>query len=237
MRQYKTDPDLPASTNPVTPAQEPAPSGDGRKNNAAATQVALRAVGRRLFGQLGYEATSLGAICAEAGVTTGALYHHFGDKKGLFAAVAEELDSSLVALTGKASARALAQGADPWQAFLAAIDVFLQAGMNPEGRRIALTDAPAVLGAQAWLEIRERQGLGAMAQTVRALQSFGLLPRGNVRMQARLILGLLYGAIEALAQQPEDTPTALDDARELVHAMLEGLRGAGKNTATALPQA
>jgi hypothetical protein len=56
-------------------------------------------------------------------------------------------------------------------------------------------------------------------------------------MQARQILGLLYGAIEALAQQPEDTPTALDDARELVHAMLEGWRGAGKNTATALPQA
>lgn len=228
MRQIESGVPINTKTDPAAPVP------DGRKSNAASTQAALRAVGRQLFGQLGYEATSLGAICAGAGVTTGALYHHFGDKKGLFAAVAEELDASLVALTGKASVQALAQGADPWQAFLVAIDAFLQAGMDPEGRRIGLTDAPAVLGAQAWLEIRERQGLGAMAQTVRTLQSLGLLPQGNVRLQARLILGLLYGAMEALALQTVDTPSALGDARTLVHAMLEGLRGAGKNVPAAL---
>jgi AcrR family transcriptional regulator len=182
------------------PVPEPAP--DGRKANAASTQAALRAAGRQLFGEMGYEATSLGAICTAAGVTTGALYHHFGDKKGLFAAVAEELDAGLVALTAQARAKALAGGADAWQAFLAAIDVFLQAGMNAEGRRIGLT----------------------MEQTVRTLQSLGLLPPGDVRLRARLILGLLYGAIEALAHQPQDAATALADARELVHAMLAGMR-------------
>ena len=198
---------------------------DGRKVNAASTQAALRAVGRKLFGQLGYEATSLGAICSEAGVTTGALYHHFGDKKGLFAAVAEELDEGLVKLTATARAKALASGADAWQAFMAAIDVFLQAGLNPEGRRIGLTDAPAVLGAQGWLEIRERHGLGAMAQTVRTLQALGMLPPGDVLLRARLILGLLYGAVEALAHQPEDAAqAALAETRALVHAMLNGMR-------------
>ncbi len=211
-------------------AQEPALTSasatpmDGRKANATLTQTALRTAGCKLFGQLGFEATALGAICAEAGVTTGALYHHFGDKKGLFAAVAEELDAGLVALTVRARAQALASGADPWQAFLAAIDVFLQAGMNAEARRIGLTDAPAVLGTQGWLEIRERHGLGAMVQTVRTLQSAGLFPPGDVRLRARLILGLLYGAIEALAQQPVDAPAALADARALVHAMLAGMR-------------
>ena len=198
---------------------------DGRKLNAASTHATLRAVGRKLFGELGYEATSLGAICSEAGVTTGALYHHFGDKKGLFAAVAEELDEGLVKLTGAASAQALAAGADPWQAFMTAIDVFLFAGLNPEGRRIGLTDAPAVLGAQVWLEIRERHGLGAMVQTVRTLQTLGMLPPGNVLLRARLILGLLYGAIEALAHQPHaDATLALGETRGLVHAMLSGMR-------------
>jgi AcrR family transcriptional regulator len=211
----------------LKPAPLPEATPDGRKANAAATQAVLRLVGRKLFGQLGYEATSLGAICSEAGVTTGALYHHFGDKKGLFAAVAEELDAGLVVLTAKARAQALSQGADPWQAFLAAIDVFLKAGLNAEGRRIGLVDAPAVLGTQAWLEIRERHGLGAMIQTVRTLQSLGLLPAGDVRLRARLILGLLYGAVEALAHQPENAQTALKDARELVHAMLEGMRVRG----------
>lgn len=224
MRQMKPQSrkNPPAQEPVLTPA--PATPVDGRKANATSTQAALRAAGRKLFGQLGFEATALGAICAEAGVTTGALYHHFGDKKGLFAAVAEELDAGLVALTAQARAQALAGGADPWQAFLAAINVFLQAGMNAEGRRIGLTDAPAVLGTQGWLEIRERHGLGAMVQTVRTLQSAGFLPPGDVRLRARLILGLLYGAIEALAQQPVDAPAALADARALVHAMLAGMR-------------
>lgn len=215
-----------ATAQAVATASAPgAAATDGRKVNAASTQAALRAVGRKLFGQLGYEATSLGAICSEAGVTTGALYHHFGDKKGLFAAVAEELDEGLVQLTAAARAKALAEGADAWQAFMAAIDVFLQAGLNPEGRRIGLTDAPAVLGAQGWLEIRERHGLGAMVQTVRTLQALGILPAGDVLLRARLILGLLYGAVEALAHQPEDAGPALAETRTLVHAMLNGMRG------------
>ena len=82
--------------------EEPGPAIDGRKSNAAQTQAALKAAGRQLFGQRGYEATALGALCERAGVTTGALYHHFGDKKGLFAAVAEDLDAGLVALTSRA---------------------------------------------------------------------------------------------------------------------------------------
>ena len=224
MRQMKPQSQKTASAQEPDLTSAPATPVDGRKANATSTQAALRAAGRKLFGQLGFEATALGAICAEAGVTTGALYHHFGDKKGLFAAVAEELDAGLVALTARARAQALDSGADPWEAFLAAIDAFLQAGMNAEGRRNGLTDAPAVLGTQGWLEIRERHGLGAMVQTVRTLQSAGYLPPGDVRLRARLILGLLYGAIEALAHQPVDTPAALADARALVHAMLAGMR-------------
>lgn len=203
---------------------ESPPAVDGRKTNAALTQAALKAAGRQLFGQLGYEATSLGALCSLAGVTTGALYHHFGDKKGLFAAVAEELDAGLVQLTAQARDRALAQGADAWGALMAAIDAFLEAGLNSNARRIGLTDAPAVLGTQAWMAIRERHGLGAMVQTVTQLQSLRLMPEGDPKLRARLILGLLYGAVEALANQPEPAASSIDDTRRLVHAMLAGLR-------------
>lgn len=202
------------------------PTIDGRKSNAAQTQAALKAAGRQLFGQRGYEATALGALCEQAGVTTGALYHHFGDKKGLFAAVAEELDASLVHLTSRARNQALAQGATPWNAFLAALDAFLEAGLNPEACRIGLTDAPAVLGTQAWLAIRERHGLGAMLQTVMHLQQLGLLPEGDPRLRARLVLGLLYGAVEALAHDPLHASVALPDARRMVHAMLVGMQNA-----------
>jgi AcrR family transcriptional regulator len=197
---------------------------DGRKANAETTQAALRSAGRRLFGELGFEKTALGALCTEAGVTTGALYHHFGDKKGLFAAVAEELDAALVRLVQGAMAQAAQAGATPWDAFLAGMDAFLAAAQDAQARRIGLTDAPAVLGTQGWLAIRERQGLGAMVRTVQGLQAAGALSSGDARLRARLVLGLLYGALEALDHDPRPWEQALPDARALLHAMLAGLR-------------
>ncbi len=211
-------------TKPVKAPNKPATAKrDGRKENAAATQAALLAAGLRLFGSQGYEATSLGALCAEAGVTTGALYHHFGDKKGLFAAVAEELDSSLVKLVAQAGSRAQGRGKNPWEAFLAGIDALLEAGLDPGGRRIGLIDASAVLGAEVWLEIRERHGLGAMIQAVAGLQALGLVRQGDPLRLARIILGMLYGALEALPQDPAKVEAALAETRQLTHAMLHSI--------------
>jgi AcrR family transcriptional regulator len=166
----------------------------------------------------------VGALCAEAKVTSGALYHHFGDKKGLFAAVAEELDRNLVLMAADVTARTLAGGASLWQAFLASVDALLQAGIDPGGRRIGLHDAAAVLGADGWLAIRERHGLGAMTGAVQALQQAGAFKEGDPRRLARLILGLLYGAIEALPDDPAAIEGALADTRALVHSMLAALR-------------
>jgi AcrR family transcriptional regulator len=199
---------------------------DGRLENAALTRAALRAAGRKLFGTLGYDASGVGALCAEAKVTSGALYHHFGDKKGLFAAVAEELDSSLVLLAAAASAKASARGAGAWDAFLAGIDALLGAGVDPLGRRIGLTDAPAVLGADGWIAIRERHGLGAMMGAVQALQHGGELAAGDPRRLARLILALVYGAIEALPDDPASSGAALAESTRLLHTMLAALRRA-----------
>lgn len=207
-------------------SKDPSPQQtiDGRKANAESTQAALRAAGRRLFGELGFEKTALGTLCTEAGVTTGALYHHFGDKKGLFAAVAEELDAGLVRLVQGAMAQAKQAGAAPWDAFLAGMDAFLAAAQDAQARRIGLTDAPAVLGTEGWQAIRERQGLGAMVRTVDGLQAAGAMSGGDARLRARLILGLLYGALEALDHDNRPWEQALAEARGLLHAMLAGLR-------------
>ena len=197
---------------------------DRRKENASLTQAALHAAGLRLFGAQGYEATSIGSICAEAKVTTGALYHHYGDKKGLFAAIVEEIDGNLVVAAESASSRILAQGGEPWAAFLATIDSVLNAGMDPAGRRIMLTDAPAVLGATAWEAIRQKHGLGAMVKSVQFLQSRDIFGREDPTRLARIILGTLYGAIESLPNEPRRSARALTEARRWVHAMLVALR-------------
>lgn len=199
---------------------------DGRKENANATQAALREAGKRLFADLGYEATSVGALCAEAGVTTGALYHHFGDKKQLFAAVAEELECLLVERAMRAHAEALGRGGSGWDAFLAAIDTLLNAGANPKMRRIGLVDAPAVLGAAAWQAIREQHGHGVLTTTIQSLQAQHFVGPGDARRIAWLVLGMVYAAIQALPDDPQQLESALNDTRQLIHAMLGGLRGA-----------
>ncbi len=220
-------PPKPGLRSPVAaPAAVHAPGAkrDGRKDNAAITQAALRASGWRLFGQLGYDASSVGALCAEAGVTAGALYHHYGDKKGLFAAVAEELDAALAERAGAASATVLAAGGQVWDAFLAGVDTLLDAGTDAATRRIGLADAPAVLGADAWLAIRERHGLGAMTGAVQNLQAAGVLALGDPSRIARIALGMLYGAVEALPVEPQQRAAALVDTRRIAHAMLATLR-------------
>lgn len=200
------------------------PRRDGRKENAAATQAALCAAGRALFGTVGYEASSVAALCERAGVTAGALYHHYRDKKGLFAAVAEQLDAELARRAGAAVAEALARGDGAWDAFLAGVDTMLAAGNDAGARRIGLADAAAVLGADVWLAIRERHGLGAMMAAVGNLQAAGVCAPGQPRRLARIALGMLYGAIEALPDDSVSAASAMAETRRVTHAMLATLR-------------
>lgn len=206
------------------PASQPAEKRDGRKENAAATQAALRAAGKDLFARLGYEGTSVGALCTQAGVTSGALYHHYGDKKGVFAAVAVELECNLVERAVRTRQSVLARGGSSWEGFLAAIDALLAAGIDPGLRRIGLVEAPAVLGADGWQAIREQHGHGAMTRVIDDLQRTGVFRPGDPRRMAWLVLGLIYSAIQTLPNETTAVNAALADARQMMHAMLNGLR-------------
>ncbi|HEY0845297.1 MAG TPA: TetR/AcrR family transcriptional regulator [Noviherbaspirillum sp.] len=210
-----------SNQNPVT---TPPDKRDGRKENANATQAALRKAGFRLFSTLGYEATPVGALCAEAGVTTGALYHHYGDKKRLFAAVAEELECMLVRNAMQAHQDTLAQGGSAWDAFLAGIDTLLVAGTNTGLRRIGLVDAPAVLGAEVWRAIREQHGHGALTASIQALQAQGWIAPGDPNRIAWLLLGMIYSALQSLPEDRLQADAALSESKRLIHAMLDGLR-------------
>ncbi len=207
-------------TQEITPPEK----RDGRRDNAATTQAALRDAGRRLFAHQGYEATSVGALCADAGVTSGALYHHYGDKKRLFAAVAEELECDLVELATHKHVAVLSAGGTGWEAFLAGVDAILEAGVDPGLRRIGLVDAPAVLGAAGWQAIRERHGHGAMTRTIEGLQTHGWCGPGDPKRLAWLVLGLIYSAVQTLPDDATAIDAALDDARRSIHAMLRGLQ-------------
>jgi AcrR family transcriptional regulator len=203
---------------------ETPPKRDGRKENASATQAALQLAALRQFSTQGFEKTSVGAICAEAKVTAGALYHHYGDKKGLFAAVAEQVDAQLVQQALGAHTNLLRSGGTPWDSFLASVDTVLQAGANAPLRRLMLVDAPAVLGAEVWGAIRQRQGLGAMQASIELLQAHGEFQGCDAQRVARIVLGAMYGGMESLPPDDANMPRALDEVKQAICAMLNGLR-------------
>ena len=210
-------------TPPISTSKKPT-KRDGRRENASATQADLQWAALQWFTEQGFEKAPVGSICADAGVTVGALYHHYGDKKGLFAAVVEQVDAQLVQQAFAARAAVLSAGGSPWDAFLASITTVLQAGTNVPLRRLLLVDAPAVLGAQVWGEIRQRQGLGAMRAQIDALQAQGIFAGNDAERLARIILGALYGGLDSLPAADADVQDALADIQQSLEAMLEGLR-------------
>ena len=185
----------------------------------ASTRAALMAAGRALFAERGYENVSSEDIVATAGVTRGALYHHFDGKRGLFAAVYEQVEAEFVAQFDFSSLDA----GDPLGVLIAAVDQFLLLSMEGEVQRIALLDAPAVLGWEEWHEIEARYGLGLIEAGLSAAVDAGQVAPVPVPELALMLLGALIEAALQLARA-EDQDEARTRSGEALRALLEGLR-------------
>jgi AcrR family transcriptional regulator len=184
-----------------------------------ATRARLVGTARRLFAERGYARVSTAKIVSEAGVTRGALYHQFEDKADLFRAVFEEIERELVE---RLAAEALSRS-DPWEAQLAGLDAFLLACGEPEIQRIALLDAPSVLGWEAWREIEAQYGLGLIIAGLRNLIEIGVIPSQPVEPTAHAILGAL-GEAGLYVARAKDMDAARAEMSEVLHRMVEGLR-------------
>lgn len=173
---------------------------------------------RTVFAEKGYADASLAEIVAAAEVTTGAVYHHFGDKKGLFLAVAEAVEGDILAAVGQAAAG----NADPWGRLLAGVDAMLDVCAEAEVQRIVFVDAPTVIGPAAWREVELRYSFGAMREALGALQLAGLIRSGSADMLASIMLGALIESVRAVARS-DDRPAALREARETVGRLFASL--------------
>jgi AcrR family transcriptional regulator len=186
------------------------------------TQDALIRTARRLFAERGYAHVPADEIAAEAGLTRGALYHHYADKQALFRVVFEALEGEI---TDEIRAAADEHSVG-WVSVTAALTTFLDVCQRPEVVQIALTDAPAVLGWQAWREIEARHGLGLITEHLQALSGAGLLVRAPVPMLAQLTVSAVIEAALLIANA-DDQDAARAEAGEALLAMFAGLvRGA-----------
>lgn len=186
------------------------------------TRDKLVLAARAAFAQKGYAAASMDELTAAAGLTRGALYHNFGDKKGLLRAVIAQLDAEMVAKARAARDRA----ATPWLGFLEECVAYIELALEPEIQRIMLLDGPAVLGDPSqWPE--QTACLRATTGTIQSLIEAGLLRPVDAEAAARLINGAALDAAlwVAAADDPRTVlPKAIDAFRCLASGLLKAER-------------
>jgi AcrR family transcriptional regulator len=183
------------------------------------TKAALVAAGRALFADRGYADVSAEEVAEAAGVTTGAVYHQFGSKRGLFLAVFEAIEVDVTAAIVEAASGL----ADPWDAFLAGSGRFLELAGQPEVRQVLLLDGRAVLGWDEWHTIMARYGLGMTRNALKGLMEAGAVRMLPLDAAASLLFGALNEAAASVAAA-DDSHAAIPEMTAAWGAILEGLR-------------
>jgi AcrR family transcriptional regulator len=178
----------------------------------------LIAAARKAFAERGYAAASMDELTAEVGLTRGALYHNFGDKRGLLAAVVHQIDAEMAAQAREIGA----QAGDDWDGLLAEGAAYIEMALDPEVQRIVLLDGPAVLGDPSqWPS--QNACLQATKETVERLIAQGLLKSVDTEAAARLLNGAALNAAlwVAASEDPKDVlPKAVEAFRHLAAGLL-----------------
>ncbi|CAN7435273.1 TetR/AcrR family transcriptional regulator [Phyllobacterium sp. LjRoot231] len=153
------------------------------------TRAKLIRAARKAFAAKGYAGASMDDLTAEAGLTRGALYHNFGDKKGLLQAVIDQIDAEMLARMRTAQERA----GTAWLGFLAESIAYIEMALEPEIQRIMLLDGPAVLGDPSqWPN--QNACLRTTTQTIQTLIDEGTVRPVDAEAAARLLNGAALNA-------------------------------------------
>ncbi|MGR9308606.1 TetR/AcrR family transcriptional regulator [Rhizobium leguminosarum] len=188
-----------------------------RSETMQENRVKLIAAARKAFAEKGYSAASMDELTADVGLTRGALYHNFQDKRGLLAAVVDQIDTEMAVRAQEIGARA---GKD-WQGLLAEGAAYIEMALNPEVQRIVLLDGPAVLGGPSqWPS--QNNCLQVTKSTVERLIAQGILKPLDPEAAARLLSGAALNAALWIAAS-EDPQSVLPKAVEAFQAMAAGL--------------
>ncbi len=189
-----------------------------RREMIAETRAKLIGAARRAFGTVGFAESSMDDFTAEAGLTRGALYHHFGDKKGLLQAVIREIDAEMTARLNKVSSEAPTR----WQGFVDECVAYIRMALEPEIQRIMFRDGPAVLGDISQWPMTEGC-IAALAASLNRLKADGEVIDIDTEAAARLINGASSHAALWIANS-EDPQETSHRAVEGFRALLDGLR-------------
>ncbi|MGC1510063.1 TetR/AcrR family transcriptional regulator [Ketobacter sp.] len=190
-----------------------------RLEKMAETKAKLITAARAAFAKKGFTAASMDDLTSSVGLTRGALYHNFGDKVGLLAAVVDQIDSEM-------AIKAHAEGEkhkDAWEGLLAEGAAYIEMAIVPEVQRIVLLDGPAFLGDPSQWPSQS----GCLQSTIKTLETMfdrGILKEVDIEAAARLINGAALNAAlwVAASDTPDEVlPKAIDAFRVLSTGLLK----------------
>jgi AcrR family transcriptional regulator len=190
-----------------------------QEQRSEATRAALVAAARALFAERGYAGVGTEEIVKRAGVTRGALYHHFGGKRELLRAVYEQMETEF--MEGLAAAAQPDSGVV--ETMLAGAEMFLDHCLEPEVQRIVLLDAPAVLGWDEWREIGADYGLGLIKGLLEAGMESGEIRAQPIEPLAHMLLGAL-DELAMVVARASDPKRARREAGQSLATLVDALR-------------
>lgn len=187
-----------------------------RARKKAETSARLVQVARRSFYERGYADTAMDELCAEAGLTRGALYHNFGGKEGLFEAVVRQIDHEIGERLLEVAGETVTL-----ESFTRTCIAYLEMAIDPEIQRIVFQDGPSVLG-QRLREIDQEGSIEPLKQAITELQDMGSMIDADTTALAILINGAMIDAALWIATG-EDADRRFELASDSLAKLVEGL--------------
>jgi AcrR family transcriptional regulator len=203
----------------IRPRTKAAAEGS-RDSQAEATRLALIKSARALFTARGYHDVGIREFAAAAGVTRGALYHHFGDKESLFLAVFDAVEQEMMAQSARPPS--IEVGDDAWCMFRKGIQAYLDAVVRPDVQRITLIDGPAVLGWARWRALEETYSMGDLTRVLGLAMKEKLIKKQPLEPLAHLVLGSIIEAALLIAHSKKPKQRRIEVGNAL-DTLLRGL--------------
>ncbi len=189
--------------------------------DAARTREGVLAAARTTFTERGYAGASTAVIARAAGVSEGALFHHFASKALLFREVFVTLEDEL-----NRHAQAASRQGEPMEAFLAGCRASLDYCRRPDFKRIVMLEGPIVLGDAQWREVDSGMGLNTVIRGLRNIAGYNRLGRVEAKPLAVLVFGALNELIFALSRgEPDiDIDICMDHLERMLRVLLAPYR-------------
>ncbi len=189
-----------------------------REEHAQSTRKAILEAACRIFTSKGYDAASIDEIAAAARVTSGALYHHFRNKREVMRAVFETLEAALKDRVTTAINRAKGSS----QTLRLALRAFFDACLQDDIRSIVFEQAPRVLGWEEWRRIDAEYGIGLVLDLLSAMRREQKLGNYDDKLVATLFLAAVSEAGLQIALGRHQ-PALRRQSERILEAFLDGL--------------